>query len=138
MNLLEKTEQLFHSARVSLIEAASCLYKCIETDAWKDKFDTQGEFVESLGLSQSGASKMLTAYKHFVIEGAVSHAKLASVDLEKLYLATSLTGTPSQQLVKAETLSRSEIRSQRIFEDTGSEHDHDPITICKICHQRLG
>lgn len=139
MNLLEKTEQLFHSARVSYLEAVAHLYKVQQTDAWKEKYDTWGEFVESLGVSQSGASKMLTTYKHFVIEGAVSHAKLATVDLEKLYLATSLEGTPTEQLIKAETLSRSEIKAQRSFEESGHECEHpEEIRICKDCNKRLG
>lgn len=138
MNLLEKTEQLFHSARTSFVEAVAYLYACQREEAWKEKYDTFGEFVESLGLSQSGASKMLSVYTHYALEGLLSHAKLADVDVEKLYLAKSLDGTPEEQFAKAELLSRQEIKAQKVFEKEGHECEHlETVEICKNCHQRI-
>lgn len=135
MNLLEKTEQLFHSARETTIEAGMALRECLAEEAWKEKYDTQGEFVEALGLSAGGASKLITVCEHYQ---AVSPAKLASVGVEKLYLATNLKGTPQQQFIKAETLSKNEIKLQRIFEESGKECEHlETIHICKNCHKRL-
>lgn len=138
MNLLEKTEQLFHSARKSFIEAVAHLYKVQQTDAYKDKYETWGEFVEALGLSQSSASKMLSVYTHFVLEGGLSHAKASEVELEKLYLAKSLEGTPEEQFAKAELLSRQEIKAQKVLEKEGHECEHlETVEICKNCHQRI-
>lgn len=137
-NLLEKTEQLFHSARLSMIEAAQALYEVKKTDAWKEQFETWQDFLFHLNVSQSQASKMLMVFEHYALNGGVSHAKVAEVDLEKSYLAIGLEGTPEEQIEKGALLSRSEIRSQRAFEVTGTEHEHRPITICEVCHQRLG
>lgn len=135
MNLLEKTEQLFHSARVSFIEAASALYDCREQEVWKEQYESWADFLEVLGLSQSAGSKMLSSYEHFVIEGGVSHAKLATVELEKAYLAIELTGTAHEQIEKASLLSRAELKEQKVFEKTGQEHVHSYV--CRICHHPL-
>ena len=140
MNLLEKTEALFHSARVSLIEAAAALYEVQKTEVWKERnlYNTWGEYVETLGISQSGASKLLAVFSHYVIEGRVSQDKLAGIDTEKLYLATSLTGTPEEQFTKAELLSRQEIKAQKMYEQNGHECEHEEtITICKSCNRRI-
>ena len=135
MNLLEKTEQLFHSARKTTIEAGMALKACIEEDAWKEKYETQGAFVESLGLTTSGASKLLTVCSHYQL---VSPAKLAEVGVEKLYLATNLQGSPEEQFIKAESLTKTEIKAQRIYEDSGAECEHvETITICKHCNKRI-
>lgn len=139
MNLLEKTEQLFQKMKYDVVVAAEALYECKKQGVWSEKYETFGEFVETLGVSQSGASKMLSWFTHFSIEGGVSHAKLIEIDQEKLYLATTLDGTPEEQIQKATLLSRQELKAQRIYEKVGHECEHlETIEICKDCHQRLG
>ena len=138
MNLLEKTEQAFHQARVSTIEAAGLLYECHETGEWRSGYDTWHEFLTAIDLTPSGATRLLTIHLHYKIEGKISPAKMAQVGVEKLYLATSLTGTPKEQFIKAETLSKTEIKAQRVYEETGEECAHEETyTICKNCHTRL-
>lgn len=137
MNLLEKTEQLFHSARVSLIEAAAALYQVQQTEAWKEQNETWGDYVNTLGLSSTKASKLTSTFEHFVIKGGVSHAKVASIELDRLYLSKNLQGTPAEQIEKALTLTRGELREQRVYEETGAEHLCVPVTICTICNKRL-
>lgn len=133
MNLLEKTEALFQKARVSVIEAAVALYECHDTGAWKERYESWGEFVEVLGISGGQATKMLTTIEHYRIGGGFSQRKLAEVELERLYLATKLKGTPEEQFEKALVLSRSEINSQRIYEKTGEEHTCQ----CRICGRKM-
>lgn len=137
MNLLDKTEELFSKIKYDAVLAAQALYECKRQGVWSERYGTFGEFVETLGLSQSGASKMISWFTHFAVEGGVSHAKLAEIDQEKLYLATALDGTPEEQVQKALLLSRGEIKAQRIFEKTGEECAHEEIHICRKCHQRL-
>lgn len=137
MNLLEKTEQLFHSARVFLIEAAAALYQVQQTEAWKEVHPTWGDYVNTLGLSPTKASKLTSTFEHFVIKGGVSHAKVASMELDRLYLSKGLQGTPAEQVEKALLLTRGELREQKFFEEHGQEHEHDPITVCRICDKRL-
>lgn len=138
MNLLEKTEQLFHSARLSFVEAAAALYEVRETKAWEAEYETWQDYLQTISVSQSQASKWLSVFEHYALKGSVSHAKIAGTDVEKLYLATTLTGTPEEQATKAQLLSRSELRAQRAFEINGKEHEHEAVTICNICHMRLG
>jgi hypothetical protein len=132
MNLLEKTEQLFHNARVSLIEAAAALYEVQKTEVWKHVSENWGEYVATLGISQTAASKYINVIEHY---RDVSQRKLADVDLEKLYLAKSLEGTPEEHFEKALVLSRSELKEQKVFEESGEEHQHSYI--CRICHRQL-
>ncbi len=139
MNLLDKTEELFSKMKYDAVLAAEALYQCKQQGVWSERYSTFGEFVETLGVSQSGASKMISWFTHFAIEGGVSHAKLAEIDTEKLYLATTLEGTPEEQVEKAMVLSRGEIKAQRIADKTGHECTHEEtVTICKSCHTRLG
>ncbi len=135
-NLLDHTEQLFRSARLSLIEAAAALYEVRKTEAWKERHETWQDFLFTISVSQPQASKMLAVFEHYAINGGVSHAKVAEVDLEKLYLSTGLEGSPEEQVTKASLLSRSEIRAQRVYETTGEEHEHRYITFCEVCHQK--
>ena len=137
MNLADQCIKLFREARKSLLEAAKLLWQVREEGAFKDKYETFTEYVEQgVGVSRGYASKLLTAYQFYCIEGGVSHEKLAKVDVEKLYQAISLTGTPDEKLSKALTLTRREIK-----EELGDEDGHvcEPVTItwCKICNKRL-
>lgn len=133
--LLTRTEALFLSARKTTIEAGMALRECLTQEAWKERYETQREFVEALGLSAGSASKLLTVVEHYE---SVSPAKLASVGVEKLYLATNLKGSPKEQFLKAESLSKREIQAQKVYEDTGIECSHlETYTICKNCHHRL-
>jgi len=134
MTLLEKTEALFHSARRATMEAIISLYQVKETEAWREKYDSLGEFIDELGISRSAASKLFTVHTHYLIEGKISLAKLEQVDVEKLYLATSLTGSPKEQFEKALVLSRAELKEQKVFEETGQEHQHEYY--CRICHHK--
>lgn len=135
MTLLQRTEDLFHDARKTTIEAGFALQQCLEQEAWKEKYDTQGQFVEALGMTAGGASKLLTVCSHY---SSVSPAKLASVGVEKLYLATSLKGTPEKQLIQAQELTKRELLAQRVYEDTGEECAHEETyTICKACGKRI-
>lgn len=134
MNLLEKTEQLFSNARFSLIEAAAALYEVRRTDAWKERYETYQEFLTEIDVSQSQASKYCTVIEHYIENGQLSLANISSVEIERLYLAKSLEGTPEEHFEKALVLSRSELKEQKVFEDTGEEHAHEYY--CRICHKK--
>lgn len=132
-NLLDKTEQLFHSVRVNMLEAAVALYEVQKTEAWKERFETYQDFIHAIGISQGQASKYVSVIDHYLTNGGLSHAKLAEIEMEKLYLARGLEGTPEEQVTKALVLSRSEIRAQKVYEETGAEHTHNyRCTVCGI------
>lgn len=117
------------------------LWRIQESKAWESRFSSWNEFVESsdgLGKSASWASKQITVHKHYVIDGKVSHAKLENIDNERLYLAIKLPMSPEEQVVRAETWGRSEIKAE-LASKGGADcsHDCEHVTICTRCHSRV-
>ncbi len=136
--ILKDAAHCFRDARGSLIEGAKLLHTIYSKQLYLEAYTTFGEYVEQeCQLSPSYASKLIKTYEHYVINGSLSHAKLKDIEPEKLYLAINLKGTPTQQLSKALTLSRGELKSER-FEKEGHDCQH-PVTIkiCATCHAKI-
>jgi hypothetical protein len=133
--LLEEARTKFSNFRSSVVEAMAVLYDVHMGEAWKNVADSWGEYVESeLQISQSFASKLLTTYKHYCIDANLSQEKIAGIDYEKLYLAAKTEGTPEEQVAKARTLTRRELKEEKNDE---APHEHIPVSICKTCSIRL-
>lgn len=131
-DLLARCSEAFKRLRTSVWEAAGLLYQVREENAAGADLRAFSRYVEQdLGVSRGFASKLLKAYEHFVIEGGVSLAKLQGLDHEKAYLATRLGGSVADQLSKALTLSRNELREEQAEDEP---HDHRWVTVCSICH----
>lgn len=137
-NLLDEAAKCFNQARQNLILGAKLLYEISEKKLWEGNYDSFGEYVESeCQISVSQSSKLIKSWKHFAIEGGFAAKELESIDMEKLYLATSLKGTPREQLEVARVLTRKEMIEQGREEKNGKICQHTPITICSTCHIRL-
>ena len=133
--LLEATSDAFKAARRSLLAATHLLYQVREKEAYKSKYDPFSAFVEEeCGISRGHASKLLTIYSHYVVEHGVLQQNLEAVDTDKLYLAIRTPGSAQQQLSRAKTLTRQELK---LDTNDAEPHDHEPITICAKCHIRL-
>lgn len=134
LELLQETKRAFSNVRYSVVEAMVKLHEVKEYEVWKQVSPTWGEYVErELGISQSFASKLLTVNKHYLLAG-IPQEKIANVDYECLYLATKTPGDTREQLERATLLSRRELKQSRNDE---KPHEHEPITICRICALRL-
>lgn len=130
-SLLEETKKAFANYRAGTIEAAACLYDVHAGDAWKEVADTWGEYVQQeLQISQGFASKLLSAYTHFCIEGNIPKAEIADIDHEKLYLSAKLGGTVEEQIAKARTLTRGELKLEKNDE---RPHTASFQRVCTIC-----
>jgi len=139
MNILEETAACFTAARKNLIQGASQLYKISQEKLWDNgQYSSFSEYLNGeCQISDSFASKLITVYTHYVVTGGVSQIKLESVDYEKLYLAAKLPGSVEEQAVKAETLSRSEIKDELASKD-GVDCPHtNLIQICAHCGKRV-
>jgi len=131
--LIEQTRLLLQAVRGSSIKIGENLYKIKQEmtvgtnwgDLIRDEFD----------ISESFASKLMSIYKGFVIDGGLSREKLEGIDGEKLYLALKLEGTPEEKIAKAATLTRREIREERV--DDGHVHSGETIEIHKCCGMRV-
>lgn len=136
--ILKEAATCFRSARRNLIEGARLLNQISREGLWEGTHSTFGGYVEQeCQLSQGYASKLITAYQHYVLKGGLSHAKLQDTDPEKLYLAISLTGTPEQQAEKAEMWSRQEIRDELNSNEHGDCKHEEIIKICAKCKKRV-
>lgn len=135
MILLYQTKEAFASVRYSVLDAMVKLAEVKEHGIWEDVCKSFGEYVESeLGISQSFASKLLSVHSHYLVQGGVPKDELAGIDYECLYLAAKTDGSPEEQISKARTLTRRELKEERNDEEP---HEHIPVEICKVCSVRL-
>lgn len=131
--LINETRELLHAVRGSLIHVAQNLYRIKEEGMWEGRASSWSEFCESdLQISQSQASKLESIYKHFVIDGGKTTDDLMGLDYEKAYMARKLPGTVDEQLSKAKTLSRVELKHEANDAEP-VPHTPDFVEYCKTC-----
>lgn len=136
MNLLDKTRKSFATVRSSIVEAMQFLWQVKETEAWKESYESFGEYVEQdLGISQGFASKLGTINKTYLLEGGLSPEKLEGIDHDKLYAASRLEGTVEEKLAKAMTLSRSELKAEKSDETPHTASFQEICTVCWVSKQ---
>jgi len=130
--LIQQTKDLLNAVRGSSIKIGENLHN-LKTQLPEDT--NWADFIrEQFDISESFASKLMTVFKAFVLEGGVSQERLEGIDSEKLYLAAKLEGTPDEKIAKASTLTRRELKEERNDEEP---HEHIPVSICKTCSIRL-
>lgn len=135
MNILETCRNLFREARGLVSDAMPLLHKIFTEKLYEGKYSSFGEYVDDCGISRSQASRLVSVYQHYAIEGGIKD--FGAVEPDRLYLAAKLPGTPDQQLIKARHLSRDEIRAEVAVDEHGNEHECQPITICRVCNKRM-
>ncbi len=128
---VQQTKDLLNAVRGSSITIGMNLYE-IKQELPKE-MEWRDFIREQFDISESFASKLMTVYKVFVLEGGISPAKLESVDSEKLYLARDLDGDIEEKLEKAKLLTRRELKEEKTDEDG---HEHEWIEVCKKCSIR--
>lgn len=140
--VLQRAQECFSGVRQRIAEGMEYLYIIQADKLWDNgQYSSFGEYVEQgLGISEGMASKLIKTYKHYILNGSLSQRNLEGVDAEKAYLAISLPGTPEEQLIKAETLTRREIKEQ-LVEETHGPHEHilgperwGKCTVCGLFH----
>lgn len=143
INVLKEAQECFTDARNRIAEGSEHLYKISQEKLWDNgQYSGFGEFCEAgCGISASFGSKLIKVYEHYVVNGGLSPLKLGSVDSEKAYLAIDLPGHAEDQIMKADILTRQELKAQ-LSEDKYGEHDHQfaperwgRCTVCKGFHQ---
>lgn len=131
-SLIEQTRSLLNAVRGSSIKIGENLYTLKQS--LEAGTDWGNLLRDSFDLSESQASKLITVYKLYVLEGGISPAKLEGIDTERLYLAKSLEGSVEEKLAKATTLTRRELREERV--DDGHVHSGELVTIHRCCGMR--
>lgn len=131
--LIDQTRDLLNAVRGSSIKIGENLYTIKQNleagvdwaDLLRDEFD----------ISESFASKLMSIHKVLVVEGGISQEKLEGIDGEKLYLALKLEGTAEEKVAKAQTLTRRDLREERV--DDGHIHSGETVEIHKCCGMRV-
>lgn len=116
LNPLDKSIYIAKYISTAIDVLRPLVYQVWTEKLWEGRFSSFGEYVESpegLNRSQGYASKLKQVQEHYVIEGGLSEKDISGVDYESLYLALKTAGTPREQLSKAKTLTRSELKAER-------------------------
>lgn len=137
VEILDQAASCFKSAQRSLLRGAKILYQIREDALWEGQHSSFSEYLEErCGMSEGQASKILKAYKHWVLDAGFTQEKLEGIDTEKLYLGIGLQGNVEDALEKVRLLTRKELKDQ-ITEEVHGEHTHvygdTRYAKCKIC-----
>ena len=131
VEVIEQTKALWTQGRKVMIQVAYNLQVIKNSEAWKE-YETFPKFCEEvLDIRQSTTSKLLTIAQYFLRE--YTPDQIGPTDYESLYAATMLPGTVEENLAKAKTLTRRELREEL---NDSEPHTHEWIEICKHCSIR--
>lgn len=136
--ILKDCASAFKEVRRNVVVAAKMLWEISDKSLWKGEYTSFGEYVErECQISSSFAAKLVIVYGHYVIDSRASERQIEAVDAEKLYLASRLKLPMEQQLVRAESWSRQELKAE-LASGGGAECTHpSTIEICSRCHARI-
>jgi len=129
----------FKDVRKSIYEAAKYLCAARDDKSWEGRFSSFSEFVEDpdgCNISAGFASKLTQAYGYYVLDHGFAPEKLLGIDYERAYLSTKLDGDPEENLAKARTLTRGELRAEREEKSPCLHENHGDC--CFDCWAKLG
>lgn len=133
LSVLEKSIYLARHIGTAMDVLRPLVYRVFAENLWEEKFSTFSEYIESpegLNLHQSYGSKLKTTHQHYVIDGGATEEELQGIALESLYLAAKTEGTIQEQIARARTLTRDEIKQTRAEKDA---HPFKENLNCKVC-----
>lgn len=132
-DLIAHTRELWNTGKKVMIQVAWNLAQIQKSDAWKN-FKTFPQFCEDeLGIGQSQTSKLLTIADYYLEK--YSPEEIGPTDYEALYMATRLPGSVEENLAKAKTLKRSELKQTAVTE--GHVHSGKIVQIHACCGMRV-
>lgn len=128
-NLISETKDLWNTGKKVMIQVAYNLAQIQKSDAWQD-YESFPKFCEAeLDIRQSTTSKLLTIADYYL--RSLSPEQIGPVDYERLYQATMLPGTVEENLSKAQTLTRLELKQEL---NDSEPHTGEFVEYCKFCH----
>lgn len=130
---LEKSIYLARYIGTAMDILRPLVYRVFAEKLWEGQFSSFSEYVESpegLNLHQSYGSKLKTTHQHYIVEGGATEEDIKGIALESLYLASKTEGTIEEQIARARTLSRDELKQDRAEKDN---HPFEENPNCKVC-----
>lgn len=135
---LDQAAMCFVAVRQNLLQGAALLTEISEQNLWSGSHSSFGAYVESeCQISQSFAAKLVKVYKYYVVEKQVPERQIEAIDAEKLYMAIALPGAVDQQIIRAQTWTRAEIRAELASDENGDCIHEKTVNICVRCHARI-
>lgn len=136
--LLQRARVVSANAKKNMLELAYLLYTIRENDLFLRHHTSFSAYLEDdVKISEGFATKLISVYATFLENNTVDRKRIEGVDIEKLYLARRLEGSVEERLVKAETLTRSELKQELAIKDDKECQHLQTVTICSTCHVRL-
>jgi hypothetical protein len=128
---IEEAAKCFSSARMNIVHGAALLYEIKKKNLWKGRYDSFGEFVEDgCKIGQAMASKLVSVYSHYIIEGHKAQEDIIEIDHEKLYMLIKSPNPVDEKILEARKYSRIEIRRKVAII---KPHVPDYVAFCRIC-----
>lgn len=124
---VRETIELVKSIETRFLELGARLYKIREEKLWEGTYYSFNHFLADLQLTPGNASILASVHKNYVIEGGIEPAQLAGIPYSNLYEAIPLIEKEgvTSAAVKAETLTRAEIKEEVQEKKLGTEHTHE-------------
>lgn len=130
LSLVQETKELLNRGKELLVKVVYNLHVLRDSEEWKQYgHDTFPKFCqEELEISQGTTSKYMSIADYYF--ETYRPEEIGPVDIEKLWAAAKLPGTPQQNLDKAKKWSREDFKK-----DKAETQLHDPkwITYCDVC-----
>lgn len=138
-NFLRDTVDLVRQIETRFLELGARLFQIRERNLWKDTYESFQEFLDSAKVSKGNASMLAAIHKAYVVDGGVSHDKLAQVGYSNLYEAIHLIEKDGvhQAVEKARLLTRAELKEEVRERDHGECAHEETVKICSTCHKRV-
>jgi hypothetical protein len=138
-NFLRDTVDLVKQIETRFLELAARLFQIHSRQLWQGTYETYQEFLDTAKVSKGNASMLEAIHETYVVNGGVSHERLARVGYSNLYAAIPLIESKGVEkaVEMARTLTRSELKEE-VREDKHGECGHtEIIQICATCHKRI-
>ena len=135
---VRQTIDLVKQIETRFLELGARLFKIKKENLWADTYDSYQEFLDAAHINPGHASILASIHKHYVIEGGLDREDLAGIGYSNLYEAIPLIERDGikKAVVKAETLTRSEIKDE-VRDQKHGEHKHILGTtrwgMCEVC-----
>jgi hypothetical protein len=142
---IKKTLELRDHIEGAFLELGSRLMKIRNEKMWAGEYESFGEFLEEMRISEATASKMIAVYSTYVVTHKMDITQLAKAGWSNLYSAIPLLEskkyTIDEVLERAITWRRVDIQNE-VREESIGEHRHDwneyHFKICSICREKQG
>jgi len=124
---VRETVELVKSIETRFLELGARLYKIREERLWEGSYYSFNEFLCDLKLTPGNASILASVHKNYILDGGMEVENLAGISYSNLYEAIPLIEKEgvTSAAVKAETLTRAEIKEEVQEKKLGTEHTHE-------------